>query len=258
MENFNDIPIWIIFLLTLGLVTGATEIGYRLGMRRRGREEDEPGLAVGAMVGAMLGLLAFMLAFTTGFALNQFQNRRGLVIADANAIGTLFLRTDFLDEPDRTAARELLREYVDLRLEAALRDDLASVAAREEEIQLILWDMAVDAGHAHPESEMAGLLVASLNEMIDIHGERLAVVKSARIPALMWLILYTLAFVSFLLLGVENSADGKRNLLPLILFTLGFSAVIMLLVDLDRTQQGWIIINQGAMIDLQNMIEGIR
>lgn len=258
MGFFNMIPVQVIFLLTLGLVTGATEVGYLLGMRYRRQGDDKAGVAVGAMVGAMLGLLAFMLAFTTGFALNQFQNRRGLVISDANAIGTLFLRTDFLDEPDRTAARELLHEYVALRLEASLRDDLASVAPREEEIQLILWDMAVAKGLSHPESEMSGLLIAALNDMIDIHAERLAVVKNSRIPSLMWLILYTLAFVSFLLLGVENSDDGKRNLLPLLLFTMGFSAVIMLLVDLDRTQQGWITINQGAMRDLLQTIESLR
>lgn len=255
MAVFSVIPIWLIFIITLGLVIGATELGYRLGTYRR-RTSENTGKSVGVMVGALLSLLAFMLAFITGFALTQFQNRRSLVIADANAIGTLYLRTDFLDEPDRTTAREMLREYVGLRLDASLRDDLASVAPQEEAIQAGLWEIVIAKARAEPQSEMMGLLVEALNNTIDIHGERLSVIKGSRIPGLMWVILFALAFVSFLLLGVENSNDGARNWLPLLLLTFGFSAVIMLLVDLDRTQQGWITISQGAMADLLRQIGG--
>jgi hypothetical protein len=40
-------------------------------------------------------------------------------MATAPGFGTAYLRAGFLDEPDRTSTRSLLREYVEVRLAAA-------------------------------------------------------------------------------------------------------------------------------------------
>jgi hypothetical protein len=256
MAFFNALPIWLVLLLTFALSIGAAEAGFRLGRFLDRRDPGRESKSVGAMAGALFGLLAFILAFTTSFALGLYQSRRALVVQDANSIGTTYLRTDFLDEPDRSEAQALLREYVDLRLAATTAPDLAPILIRTEEIQGELWDMAVASGRANPTSEPIGLLIDALNVMIDTHTERLTVAVNARVPSLIWLLLYSLSVVSFLLMGMGNSSEGKRNWFPLLVFALGFASVIMLIAELDRSQQGVITVSQSAMLDLQRQISG--
>ena len=84
------LPIWGVFLATVAVVLLAVEGGFRLGQYRRRRSEQEDRPPVGEMVAATLALLAFMLAFTFGLAASRFDVRRGLVIDEANAIGTTY------------------------------------------------------------------------------------------------------------------------------------------------------------------------
>src|SRR5271165_4059660 len=95
------LPIWGVFLATVAVVLLAVEGGFRLGQYRRRRSEQEDRPPVGEMVAATLALLAFMLAFTFGLAASRFDVRRGLVIDEANAIGTTYLRAGLLPEPYR-------------------------------------------------------------------------------------------------------------------------------------------------------------
>ena len=97
------LPLWGVFLAVLVLVLAAIEGGYRLGNYRHRQSGGEKEAPVGAMVGATLGLLAFMLAFTFGMAAERFDTRKQLVLDEANAIGTTYLRTAML--PERMASR---------------------------------------------------------------------------------------------------------------------------------------------------------
>ena len=118
------LPLWGLFLTIVALVLAAIEGGYRFGRYRNryaGHEKEAP---VGAMVGATLGLLAFMLAFTFGMAASRFDTRKLLVLDEANAIGTTYLRTAMLPER-RDEIRDLLRSYADARLEAVRPGGLA-------------------------------------------------------------------------------------------------------------------------------------
>ena len=76
----------------------SVECGYRLGKFRLSRREQEKEAPVGTMVGATLGLLAFILAFTFGLASSRFDNRRQLLLDEASALGTIYLRAGMLPE----------------------------------------------------------------------------------------------------------------------------------------------------------------
>ena len=93
------------------------------------------------------------------------------------------------------------------------------------------------------------LLVESINEVIDVHSLRLAAVD-LRLPRLLGLVLYVATILSFLLVGVANSSDRKRDFIPLLLFALAFVAVFMIIVDLDRPQEGLLTVGQTALSDL--------
>ena len=122
----DALPLWGLFLATLLLVLLSVEAGYRLGISRR-RSTEEKEAPVGAMVGATLGLLAFMLAFTFGLAAARFDTRRQVLLDEANALGTTYLRAGML--PDRRdAIRTFLRDYVETLLEGVLKIPLMSVS----------------------------------------------------------------------------------------------------------------------------------
>jgi hypothetical protein len=124
------LPLRVLLVATVVIVLLSTEGGYRLGTYRRHRTEPEKDAPVGAMVGAMLGLLAFMLAFTFGLAASRFDARRIVLLDEANAIGTAYLRAGLLPEPHRSKIRDLLRAYVDARLEAVQSGSLVQGIAR--------------------------------------------------------------------------------------------------------------------------------
>ena len=255
MSLLDRVPIVAIYVLTAGLVLLIAELGFRLGgwLRRR-----DPSFLQGSMpiaeVAGLLGLLGFLLAFSIGIAVNHFDTRRGLVVADANAIGTTYLRTSFLAEPDPIQARELLREYVDLRLAAMDPARLEEARRRSEEIHDHLWSIVEGQISQSPDGGTAKLFTDAVNHMFDIYGQRLAAVSNLRLRPLMWQVLYGTAVLTFLLIGLVSSVDGKRNAVVWILLALVLASILVLIADLDRSQEGLLTISQQAMWDLQRQI----
>ena len=244
-------PMWAVFLGTLALVLIAAEIGYRIGIWLQKRNASTGKTPItGAMVGGLLGLMAFLLAFTIGIVINQHNGRREMVVTEANAVGTAYLRVGFLDDPDRTTSRDLMREYVEIRLVAA--DDptqLEAMATRSEEIHGELWSIMEENVRLGEDSDIMALIIESINEVIDVHSLRLAA-SQLRLPRLLGLVLYAASLLSFLLVGVANSADGKRDPIAILLFAVAYVAVLMVLIDLDRPQEGLLNVSQTAMSDL--------
>jgi len=251
MVILDMFPLWAVYLGTVALVLAAAEIGFRIGMWLQ-RRDPASGKApmTGAVLGGMLGLMAFLLAFSIGIVIGQQNERKAMVVTEANAVGTAYLRAGFLGEPDRAATRDLLREYVEVRL--AVAADLTlfeSGLVRSEEIHAELWSIVEDKVRQGQESATMALFVDAINELIDVHSLRLAAFDR-RLPRLLGMVLYAATTLSFLLVGVSNSVDGKRDPLAILLFALAFVAVLMIVVDLDRPQQGLLTVSQQALSDL--------
>src|SRR6478736_8177022 len=244
------LPLWGLFLTIVVLVLAAIEGGYRLGSyrhRQEGREKEAP---VGAMVGATLGLLAFMLAFTFGMAASRFDTRKGLVLEEANAIGTTYLRTAMLPER-RDEIRVLLRSYVDNRLEAVGSGRVSNEILKSEDIQGRLWSAATAVALQHPDSIVVGLFVDSLNQVIDLHAKRVAAGLRNRIPSAIWVALLTIAALSLAAMGYHAGLVGTIRSLAVIVVAVTFSSVIALIADLDRPQEGTLTVSQQALIDVR-------
>jgi hypothetical protein len=251
MFILDILPMWGVFLLTLVLVLIAAEIGYRIGIWLQQRNDSTGQTPItGAMVGGLLGLMAFLLAFSIGIVINQHNLRREMVVTEANAVGTAYLRVGFLDDPDRTTSRELLTEYVEIRLAAA--DDptqLKAILERSEAIHGELWSILEKNVRLGEDSDVMALLIESINEVIDVHTVRLTV-GLLRLPRLLGIVLYAATILNFVLVGVANSADGKRDPIAIFLFALAFVAVLMVLIDLDRPNEGLLNVPQTAISDL--------
>jgi hypothetical protein len=253
MGPLDRIPILVLFLLTLLLGFVAVEAGRWFGGRRR-HQQAEPEAPVGAAVGATLGLLAFILAFTFGMAASRFDVRKQMVVEDANAIGTTYLRVSFMPEPPASKLRLLLREYTDTRVDAGLHPERFPAAlARSEELQRMIWSEASAAVTQHP-NVLTALFMDALNNMIDTHGLRLAAIRN-RIPLAIWFFLFVTAGVGMLSIGYHAGLSGSRRSVAATALVVAFSGVIMLIADLDRPEKGFLRINQQAMIDLQKSIQ---
>jgi len=251
MVLLDMFPIWAVYLITIVLVLLAAEIGFRLGiwLQRRDPSSGKTSM-MGPMVGGMLGLMAFLLAFCIGIVINQHNGRKAMVVTEANAIGTAYLRTSFLDEADRISSRNLLREYVEVRLAAASDPTLFdSARKRSEEIHSQLWSIVEENANQGRDSELMSLFIEAINEVIDVHSLRLAAID-LRLPRQLGIVLYAATLLSFLLVGVASSADGKRDPFAILLFAVAFVTVFSIIVDLDRPQQGLLTVSQSALSDL--------
>jgi hypothetical protein len=250
----DALPLWGLFFATVAIVILAVECGFRLGKYRRARSDQEKESPVGAMVAATLALLAFMLAFTFGLAASRFESRRLVVLDEANAIGTTYLRAGMLPAPYRDEIRKLLRQYVNVRLQAIQSGEVEAAVAKSAELHRAVWSQATEAAAKDPHSIVTGLFIQSLNEVIDLHSKRIMFALHNRIPELVWLALYCIAILSMAALGYQEGLSGSRRSLAVLALVLTFSVVMWLIADLDRPGQGLLRVNQRAMSDLHDTL----
>jgi hypothetical protein len=207
---------------------------------------------VAAVVAATLALLGFMLAFTFSIAGSRFDARRQAVLDEANAIGTTYLRAGLLPDGRGAEVRKLLREYVDVRLNGVKGGHIEAALHRSEELHGRIWAEAEAIGIKHPDSIVVGLFIQSLNQTIDLHETRVIAGLYSRIPLVLWGTLYLLTALSMIGVGYHAGlTSGSRSLSSLIL-ALTFAAVMLLVADLDRPQDGMLRVSQQALIDLRS------
>jgi hypothetical protein len=252
-QPLDALPIWLIYILTAGILLLAAEAGFHLGKHVQNRWPDKSEAGVGAMVGAALALLGFLLAFVASIATGNFNQRRQLVIAEANAIGTTYLRAGYLAEPYGTETRDLLHEYVGLRLKAIDPAVTQSAIVRSEQIHDELWLIAQELARENPSPTIA-LYLTSLNQVIDLHSERTNAELGFRVPAIIVLGLYLVAVMTMFLIGMFDSYRDKHNLIALIMMVLIISVVFWVIIDLDRSNVGFFQVPQKALIDLQEKL----
>jgi hypothetical protein len=253
MHPLDSIPLWAIFLLIVGLLLLAAELGFQAGKAWK-RRVAEPDTVIGPMVAATLGLVGFLLAFMTSMAADRFTTRRALVLEEANVIGTAYLRAGYLPEPHPAESRPLLREYVDVRLDAVVPGHAEAAIARSEVIQEDLWRGAQDLVVATGGSDVYALYIESLNNLIELHTQREIAAFYARIPASLLLALFGLTLLGMFILGFGNSMDNKRSMIALVTLILVFGSVLYLIIDLDRPQEGFFQVSQQPLISLQERL----
>jgi hypothetical protein len=254
----DALPLWASFIAFAVVVGLSIEGGYWVGLYRRRRTEGEKTEPVGAIVAATLGLLAFILAFTFGLAASRFDARRKVVVEEANAIGTTYLRAGLLPDGRGVKIRKLLREYVDARLEAVESGDVEKALRRSDELHRELWKEAEAVGQEHSNSIVVGLFIQSLNETIDIHATRVLVSVQSRIPGVLWGVLFMVTILTMAGVGYYEGLSNSRRSLAVVVLVLTFSAILWLIADLDRPREGFFTVNQQAMIDLRKTMNDAR
>lgn len=249
-ELFQDISLFGFLIFTFIVLFLAFEGGVFLGKKHQSISEPKDRSPIGSIVAATLGLLAFLLAFTFGISASKFDERRMLVIDEANAIRTTYLRAGYLPDPYRIEIRKLLKEYVSLRLEALNTGNIEQGVKGSENLQDQLWLQAVAVAEKNSNSEVIGLFIESLNEVIEMHAKRVNLGIYIRIPIIIWIALFFVTILAIGSVGYQIGLIHARYLGISLLLILTFSSVIVLIADLDRPQEGFITVSQQSLIDL--------
>jgi hypothetical protein len=231
------------------VLLGATALGVFLGHRVRHLAESlrEP---FGILQGALLGVVGLLLAFGLSLAVSRYEDRRSNVVAEANAIGTTYLRAQTLSEPIRSRSLERLVRYTQtaIRLSNQVPGSAGAreAAAHEERIQRQLWSLAGQALEMAPRASAPRLYVETLNEMIDAETVRVTALSN-RVPTAV-LVLEVLGSALALGLLAAYLALAGRGVLAVSLASALVAFLLLVTADLDRPTRGMIRVPDTVLV----------
>ncbi|RPH67283.1 MAG: hypothetical protein EHM83_01920 [Burkholderiales bacterium] len=235
----------------------AMEVGFRSG-RREQTSATEAITQANAVLASMLGLLALLLAFTFSAALQRYDDRSRTVVAEANAIGTTYLRAQLLPVGMQDEVQALIRQYLGVRIregrvdssEPELHGALLQQGALIEEQ---LWNRAVRAAELDGSPVTSGLFIQSLNELIDTSGTRNAALNR-HVPEIVLFLMFATIVLTTATLGYASGIAGHRVTLAAFVLVMLIALVVYLIIDLDRPRRGAIQVSQESMLNLQQTI----
>ena len=245
----GDAPVWLIGPVMVIAFPLAVEAGYRFhALSHAAKSEGDEGGA-GYIVSAALALLGLLIGFTFSMSSERYETRRHLVVDEANAISTTWLREQLLDEGSRGDLAPLMRDYVQTRQAFAFSWSgraLAANEARTQALQQQIWTRTAAALREPAAAPLTTSLLQTTNDMFDLAATRRAA-RDAKVPAAVLWALIVCAATGALIMGYGLAAGGRRHLVASSgLFAL-IALSITLIVDLDQPRQGSIQVSTAPM-----------
>jgi cytochrome bd-type quinol oxidase subunit 1 len=236
MRQLFDHPVimGVVYFVLLSLAT-------RLAVRyvRKGPElEEKDRQDFGIVLAAVLTLLGLIIGFTFSMATTRYDLRKSYEEAEANAIGTEYVRADFLPAADAARVRQLLRDYTAQRIlyyQPHSQSELQDIAAHRAQLQQQLWSTVAPAAAAQPTA-LTGLVASGMNDVLNSQGYTHAAWLN-RIPVEAWVLLLLLALLSNLMI-VFSARTLHRRARVLLILPLVVSVSAMLLADIDSPRGG--------------------
>jgi hypothetical protein len=207
----------------------------------------------GVLQGALFGVVGLILAFGLSLAVGRYEARRAATLAEANAIGTTYLRAQLIAEPARTPSLDLLRRYTSLAVSVSKEvpngTRMRATTAAEEALQRRLWRLAGQAVSTAPAASAPRLYVDSLNPMIDQQSVRLSSLNN-RVPSAVLGLEVIGAALALGLLAMHISILG-RGLVPMLVAAALMTLLLLVTFDLDRPTRGLIKVPSTALEQVQ-------
>jgi hypothetical protein len=248
--RLTDFPVLVLFLSFL-LLFLAAQMGDRLRERILPLKEEERG-DYGVVLGATLTLLGLIIGFAFSMAVSRYDQRKNYEEAEANTVGTEYVRADLLPAKDASKVRELLRKYTDQRvLFYTTRDQqrIAKISADTLEIQNELWSAIRPAAAAQPTAVVA-LAVSGMNDVLNSQGYTQAAWWN-RIPGAAWALMAAIAICCNLLIGyTAHQKDWGIFLIVPVAVSIAF----FLICDIDCPRGGTIRVQPQNLVALSQSI----
>ena len=249
LSSLSLIGVLLFVLSALGLAALAGHFLRRLTDPRQEKEHSQESY----LIGSMLGFLALLMAFSFSMALDRHEERRHLVVQEANAIGTAYLRAQLLDEPHRARLSTLLIQYTDNRvaLGTGKHSGLERQLAVNDRLLTTIWAAVVAARDSANAHGIATPILMTFNEVIDLDTER-KVARQVRVPPPVLLLLLGFMILTATVIGFVLE-EKRARLGASALFVL-LSVYVSIIVDLNRPTSGSIRESQEAMLMLQGSL----
>jgi len=227
----------LLFLAILGML----EVGIRRGRRELQNDPSGARAGLGSIESSVFALLGLLVAFTFAGAASRFEGRRLMIVSEANAIGTAWLRLDLLPPPSREDLRALFRQYLDARLATyEAIPDMVKVRAeiqRANALQSSIWTKSLESARSSGDTPATMLLLPALNQMFDISTTRIESTYDHP-PWIIFVLLITLALLSALLAGHAMAPAKKHRPTHMIIFAFGLAATNFVILDLEYPRIG--------------------
>lgn len=242
-----------IFVFAFVVQCAAAWIGDFL--RRRSTPIDEVARKdFGTILPASLTLLGLIIGFSFSMASSRYDQRKALEEAEANAIGTEYVRADLMPAAQAAQIRELLVKYTGQRILFYQETDAAQLRQVDSDtstLQNELWHAVTQPALAAP-TPVAALVVAGMNDVLNSQGYTQAAWWN-RLPPGAWVLLILVAIVGNFLFGYsERRNGGGQSMLMLILLPLIVSVPLFLIADIDTPRGGVIRVVPQNLIALVN------
>ena len=228
-------------------------LGHVAGRRRRQLAESERQ-DFDMVVGATLTLLGLIIGFSFSMALSRYEQRKSYEEAEANAIGTEYLRADLLPEADAAKVKTVLRSYLQARIDFHTARDgtqLSAIDAKTSQLQSELWS-AVRKVTAADRNPITALVATGMNDVLNAQGYTQAAWWN-RIPPSVWALMVALAMCSTFLVGY-NAKHTRRERGLLLVLPIVLSISFYLIADIESPRGGFIrIVPQNLLAVAESM-----
>ena len=238
-----------LFVLSLSALAGASFL-----MRQRKLEENVRE-DLGVILAAALTLLGLIIGFTFSMALSRYDQRKNYEAAEANAIGTEYVRTNLLPASDAVKVRALLTDYLDQRVLFYITTDeqqIRQINARTAQLQTELMSTVLAPAAAQPTPTLA-LAVSGMNDVLNSQAYTQAAWWN-RIPISAWVLMAAIAIGCNVLIGYR-SQNVKAEVIMLLILPLLVTIAFFLIADIDSPRGGVIRVNPQ---NLASLVESLR
>ena len=251
MRNVLDFPL-LVFALSLGAMWLATEFGTffrkRMVPLQEGEQQD-----FDIVIPGTLTLLGLIIGFSFSVVTGRYDQRKNYEEAEANAIGTEYLRAVLLPAPEAAKVRELLKKYLDQRVlfyENRDTETLAKVDRDTAQLQNELWSTVERVSAAWPTPVVA-LAVSGMNDVLNSQGYTQAA-WWYRLPTEAWGLMFAIALFSTWVVGYGSHRRGMAafQVLPLVV-----SISFLLIADIDSPRRGFILVVPQNLVSLSHSLE---
>ena len=253
MDRIEDFPVLVFALSFVGLWLSARAGGFIC--KKQQDVEEQGGKDFGVITSAILTLLALIIGFSFSMAVSRYDQRKNCEEAEANAIGTEYVRADLLPAADGARVRALLRNYLDQRILFYLSRDeheLLQINADTGLLQTDLWS-AVKAPAAAQSTPGLALALSGMNDVLNSQGYTQAA-WSNRIPREAWILVEVIAIFCNLMIGYGSRRDGAKGILFLVI-PLVVAISLFLIADIDSPRHGIIRVRP---VNLTSLTESLH
>ncbi len=250
--NVIDHPL-LLFVLSFTMLWLSARFGASV-LRRWIKLEPDARKDFATILATTLTLNGLIIGFTFSMSIGRYEQRKNYEEAEANAIGTEFVRADVLAAADGAKVRALLQAYVDQRLAfytAGSDEETRQIQTRTAQLQMQLWSAVLGTATAQPPA-IGALVIAGMNDVLNSQGYTQGAWWN-RIPASAWILMVAIAVISHMLIGYGAQNTKSESILMMVL-PLVVAISFLLIADIDSPRSGIIRVTPRDLTALSESI----